>query len=125
MSRQITQSNDAVSRITLDSLSKFALADLVVDLIRRCEGDETLDGEPLAKAIVEAFEPIASRRGDRVPNVASIKKKVEETARIAELIREIQTPCSNCRTVARVTAEERGRGRWTCYSCGTINHWTK
>jgi len=57
---------------------------------------------------------------------AAFKAREEaETARIAELIREIPTPCSNCRTIAHVTAEERGRGRWTCYSCGTINHWKK
>lgn len=48
-----------------------------------------------------------------------------ETAMIREMIKEVPTPCSNCGGIAYVTAEERSRGKWNCYSCGTINHWRR
>ena len=50
----------------LMSMSKMALADLVVDLIR-AQGGEALDGEDLAAAVRQSFFPIALIRGDRVP----------------------------------------------------------
>jgi len=71
MSRRstIAQSADPVVRSTLDSASKHALIDLVIDLLRQREGDEHLDGEPLAQAFVTAFAPIARARGDRPAKV--------------------------------------------------------
>jgi hypothetical protein len=44
---------------------------------------------------------------------------------LASIFVETPTPCSNCKTVAHVTSEERGRGKWTCYSCGAINRFKK
>ena len=75
-SKPILFAQDLVARLALNSLSKFALADLVVDLLRRNAGDEHLDGEPLAQALVEAFEPVAAVRGDRVPNLKKIAADV-------------------------------------------------
>ena len=54
---------------------------------------------------------------------ATVRKEDPETAMIREMIKEIPTTCSNCGGTAHVTAEERFRGRWDCYSCGTINRW--
>lgn len=48
----------------LEGISKAALFDLVVDLVRRSEGDESLDGEALAKAIAVEFEPVRAIRRD-------------------------------------------------------------
>ena len=103
-------------------------------------GDKTICGRVARKVNCKATDDVLHdlRHGGLKDDVCVVcRKNLEdaraefkareeaETARIAELIREVPTPCSNCRTVAHVTAEERGRGRWTCYSCGTINHWTK
>lgn len=46
-----------------------------------------------------------------------------ETALIRSMIEELPADCSNCKKTAHVTAAERSRGRWDCYSCGTINRW--
>ena len=51
----------------VDGLSKNALGDLVVDLIRLQEGDEHLDGRPLRDAIERAIDPVLRLRGDRIP----------------------------------------------------------
>lgn len=78
---------DPVARIMLDSLSKFALADLVVDLLRRKAGAEDLDGVELAREIASAFRPVAAIRGDRVPNVEKIAKKLDERRAALEPVR--------------------------------------
>ncbi len=69
VSKQITQTRDRIARATIDSVSKHALADLVIDLLRQNAGDENLDGEPLAVAFVKAFTPVAAARGDRPARV--------------------------------------------------------
>jgi hypothetical protein len=74
MAKTITQTKDYLARVTLDALSKFALADLVVDLLRASHGED-LDGEALAAAVIEAFGPVAQARGDRVPKLDAIKRK--------------------------------------------------
>lgn len=45
------------------------------------------------------------------------------TDAIDELLKEVRVPCSNCKKDAFVTHEERGRGKWTCYQCGSVNKW--
>ena len=64
MSKPVTQTMSRVACATIESVSKHALADLVIDLLRRQHG-EALDGEALALAFTEAFSPIAAARGDR------------------------------------------------------------
>ncbi len=64
---------DGDARTLLDSVSKAALIDLVVDLLRRNAGDETLSGDDLAAAFTEAFEPVAVVRGDKVPTLAGVR----------------------------------------------------
>ncbi len=54
-----------------------------------------------------------------------VREEMRETAWIAEMIREIDIPCKSCKKTAAVTAEERFRGRWTCYSCGLSNRYVK
>lgn len=51
----------------LDGFSKAALADLVVDLVRRNAGDEDLDGAALVAAITAEAEPVMILRGDKMP----------------------------------------------------------
>lgn len=51
-------------RLAFVELSKAALFDLCVDLVRRVEGDETLDGELLLHALRDAYEPIRAMRRD-------------------------------------------------------------
>lgn len=56
--------SDRHARLALDSLSKAALADLVVDLLRRNAGDETLDGAAFIEVLEEAAAPVLGFRGD-------------------------------------------------------------
>lgn len=58
----------APTQAVIMSLSKAALADVVVDLIRRMEGEST-DGRLLAEAFIAAAEPTLTARGDRIPQV--------------------------------------------------------
>jgi hypothetical protein len=51
----------------LDAMSKNALADFVVELVREVEGDMGLDGLALVDAVRRRFEHVARLRGDRVP----------------------------------------------------------
>ncbi len=76
MTKTMVLAHDLVARVTLDKLSKFALADLVTDLLRQNAGDENLDGIELARAVAAAFSPVAAARGDRVPNVTAIADDV-------------------------------------------------
>jgi hypothetical protein len=48
-----------------------------------------------------------------------------DTDLLREFLAELPADCSCCKKTAYVTGEERGRGKWTCYSCGTINRWVK
>lgn len=54
----------------LASLSKAALADLVLDLVRRGEGDESLDGPEMVRALRKAARPVLRARGDRLASAA-------------------------------------------------------
>jgi hypothetical protein len=65
--KPITQTDDVAVALYLDKMSKAALADLVVDLVRRSEGDEHLDGDALAAAIDRAAHPVFAVRGDKPP----------------------------------------------------------
>ncbi len=40
---------------------------------------------------------------------------------LGSLLAEVPRDCAGCRKTAYVTAEERVRGRWTCYGCGLVN----
>lgn len=64
-----TATVDLTALLTIGSVSKAALVDLVADLLRRNAGDEELNGEALAAAFVEAHEPIALLRGDKAPTI--------------------------------------------------------
>lgn len=59
------------------ALSKAALMDIVIDLVRRNAGDETLDGADLARAIVSEGEPVLRIRGDKTPEVVAINRCVK------------------------------------------------
>lgn len=65
--RPMTQTKDPGVLGTIHGASKAALGDLVIDLLRRLDGDESLDGDALAAAYVEAMKPIALARGDAPP----------------------------------------------------------
>jgi hypothetical protein len=65
--KDITQTTDPGVHGALDAISKNGLADLVIDLVRRCEGNEALEGRALVLAIAQAYAPLAKVRGDRVP----------------------------------------------------------
>lgn len=80
---------DRVAYWTIDSVSKAALADFVVDLLRveGC-GGEACDGMELARLFCERFGPVAAARGDRVPNpdkvaadVAAARERAERMGR--------------------------------------------
>ena len=76
------QSADRATLIVFDSLSKDALADLVIDLLRRCAGDETLDGEMLCAELHRAFYPVQRVRGDRSPRkYENVEAKLVEMRR--------------------------------------------
>lgn len=62
----MTQTRHRATEAAVMSLSKAALADIVVDLIRQQEGDELLDGQRLAIAVAQAAEPICNVRKDRL-----------------------------------------------------------
>ena len=62
---------ERVARLTMNSVSKAALLDFAADMLRRVRGDEHLDGEALAAAFVEEYEPVAIARGDMPPRVRS------------------------------------------------------
>lgn len=63
----LTQTDSIGLNRYLMSYSKAALADLVIDLVRR-GGGEALDGRTLAVAIAEAAAPVMLARGDTSPN---------------------------------------------------------
>jgi hypothetical protein len=69
--KRVMTVSDRNAIVFLDSLSKAALADLVVDLIRQREGEDLLDGPALETALRAAFEPIAIARGDKMPKPAT------------------------------------------------------
>jgi hypothetical protein len=65
----------ADARQALGALSKAALADLVVDLLRRIEGDEALDGERLVASLDKAFAPVRALRTPKRNLTATRKVK--------------------------------------------------
>lgn len=62
--KPLTQTNSMAVADLLEGMSKAALADLVIDLVRRGVGDE-VDGRLLFEAIAEAAEPILRVREDK------------------------------------------------------------
>lgn len=62
--KPMTQTDHIMVKVAFDSLSKNALADLTLDLLRRCAGNE-IDGADAVQALREAFEPIRVVRDDR------------------------------------------------------------
>lgn len=67
LKKPITQVESREACSFLDGFSKAALADLVVDLVRRNAGNEDLDGAELVAAIVAEAEPVMVARGDKMP----------------------------------------------------------
>jgi hypothetical protein len=61
--------------------------------------------------------------GNLAPTITELGREALRIEEIREAIKEIEVPCSNCKKKAFVTAEERGRGKWTCYQCGAGNKW--
>ncbi len=62
--KPITQTSNVVAINTIDRVSKAGLADLVIDLLRRGEGED-LDGDKLVAAFLEAYSPIAQARDEK------------------------------------------------------------
>lgn len=60
----IQTTKDPGMRLIHEALSKAALFDLAVDLVRRVNGDEHLDGEGLVEAFRDAHEPVRHLRRD-------------------------------------------------------------
>lgn len=71
--KHMATTEDLVARLTILEMSKAALADLVVDMLRAENGDERLDGEPLARAFVLRMKPIAAFREDPEPKMATTR----------------------------------------------------
>jgi len=70
-----------------DRMSKSALFDLVVDLVRRNVGDERLDGAALVDAIIEEFEPVRHARRDPIPRAPGGTLSAEAARRrLVELV---------------------------------------
>ncbi len=65
--KRMTQTSHVANEVLLESLSKNTLADVVIDLVRRLRGDEDLDGEALAEAVLEEAAPILRIREERSP----------------------------------------------------------
>lgn len=63
MKKPITQTDSAEVRAVLLACSKTALADLCIDLMRRCAG-EGLEGRELAAELRLALDPILLARGE-------------------------------------------------------------
>lgn len=98
----------------LSSVSKAALADLVVDLLRKSEGDEVLDDVELLAAIQRALEPVALARGE--PKTADVPAFFARLARSAEktaagpalaevAVRRLKAKAESCRAVAQAVTE--------------------
>ena len=60
----------------LDTLSKAALVDLVVDLARREIGEDATD-DALATTIEQMHGPIARARGDKPPKILDAMRRVD------------------------------------------------
>ena len=65
-----------IAHVAMNSVSKSALIDLVADLLRRIEGDESLDGDELAIAFFDAYEPIGIMRGDRRRTIDQARNRI-------------------------------------------------
>lgn len=63
MRKPITQSHDPEVLAVLEACSKTALADAVIDLVRRYAG-EGVDGRNLAAELRLALDPILLARGE-------------------------------------------------------------
>ena len=59
----------------INSVSKSALLDMVVDMLRQQAGNEELNGSDLVVAFCDRFEPVALLRGDRMPKRCKVRKK--------------------------------------------------
>lgn len=68
--KSATQLNTRSGRLFFDSLSKAALVDLYVDLLRSSGGGELLDGVDLINYAKETnLETVLGIRGDKLPKV--------------------------------------------------------
>lgn len=77
INKKSIQQSDAPEMDDLHAaLSKAALMDIVIDLVRRNAGDETLDGVELARAIIEEGSAVLAIRGDKLPNVVAVPRCV-------------------------------------------------
>lgn len=93
MKRSITQTRERQLFEAFEQLSKAALFDLVVDLVRQQRGEEHLDGPALIEALVERYEPIRVARGDRPLRVADPGHDGERgRTRVLELAQSVQDP---------------------------------
>jgi len=80
--KDLTQTEDPGVKHWLDRLSKKALGDLVIDLVRIGEGDETLDGAELCRRLHAAAEPVMLARDDKLPPADDWEQAMEKTARV-------------------------------------------
>lgn len=79
--KPISQSSDRGVEAWMEQVSKAFLADLVIDLIRRNEGNEDLDGADLLTAIIADAEPITVARNDRLPPADFWEREMVKYAR--------------------------------------------
>lgn len=108
---------DYEARVVLDLASKAALIDLVVDLLRRNAGDESLDGHPLIDAFVEAMEPVAVARGDKPIRPDAIYAKLEKRERERERAALAESAKRLSRKIGEFVEAHRGEG--FAYKCHT------
>ena len=64
--KDVTQTSSREVRVWIAGVSKAALADLAIDLLRRAHG-EGIDGTDLLTLLRQSFEPMAVARGDQQP----------------------------------------------------------
>lgn len=64
--KPVVMSHDPGALAFIDTFSKNALADIVIDLLRQNAGNERLDGTALITAIRKAAEPVMRVRGDKL-----------------------------------------------------------
>lgn len=88
--KSLTQVSSREAYALFERMSKSALFDLVVDLVRRSAGDDRLDGPELVDAVIEEFEPVRHVRRDPVPRAPGGKLSADAARRrLVELVEQI------------------------------------
>jgi len=115
--RSITQTDDEELRAAFLSMSKATLFDLALDLVRRVEGNEHLDGAPLYRALVEAYEPIRCVRGERLLPSYRRERYTREQAQ-ARILAIVRDSPSGTAPPDWLAAQMRADGGWSSNDVG-------